>query len=96
MLATLPTGRGPHEVAISHDGRWAVVSNYGPRGEPGSSITVIDVPGHRVARAIEITGYQRPNGMAFLPGDTLLETREPWLFTAAKVDLAAGPAARPG
>ncbi|HEY7893852.1 MAG TPA: hypothetical protein VIC24_03010, partial [Gemmatimonadaceae bacterium] len=23
VLATLPTGTGPHEVAISHDGRWA-------------------------------------------------------------------------
>ncbi|HYV96031.1 MAG TPA: hypothetical protein VE967_01100, partial [Gemmatimonadaceae bacterium] len=32
VLATLPTGEGPHEVAISHDGRWAVVSNYGVRG----------------------------------------------------------------
>ena len=72
VLATLPTRRGPHEVAISHDGRWATVSNYGPRGEPGSSITVIDVVGHRVARTIEIPGYERPHGMVFLPGDTLL------------------------
>ena len=27
--ATLPTGEGPHEVAVSHDGRTALVSNYG-------------------------------------------------------------------
>jgi YVTN family beta-propeller protein len=72
VLATLPTGRGPHEVAISHDGRWAVVSNYGPRGEPGNSITVIDVAARRVARTIEIAGHERPHGMAFLPGDSLL------------------------
>lgn len=72
VLATLPTGRGPHEVAVSHDGRWAAVSNYGPRGEPGNSITVIDVPGHQVRRTIEVQGYERPHGMAFLPGDTLL------------------------
>ena len=32
VLATVPTGEGPHEVAISHDGKWAVVSNYGVRG----------------------------------------------------------------
>ena len=70
VLATLPTGEGPHEVAASHDGRWALVSNYGVRGKPGNSITVIDVARHAVARTIELRDYQRPHGMAFLPGDS--------------------------
>ena len=35
VVATLPTGQGAHEVAVSRDGRWAVVSNYGVRGAPG-------------------------------------------------------------
>src|SRR4029077_10045878 len=43
VVATCPPGEGPHEVAISRDGRWAAVSNYGVRGKPGSTITVIDV-----------------------------------------------------
>ena len=30
-IATLPVGVGPHEVAMSPDGRWAVVTNYGDR-----------------------------------------------------------------
>lgn len=90
VLATLPTGRGPHEVAISHDGRWAVVSNYGPRGEPGNSITVIDVPGHRVARTIEITGYERPHGMAFLPGDTLLAVTSEAKKSVLLIDFRTG------
>jgi YVTN family beta-propeller protein len=72
VRATLPTGQGPHEVAISHDGRWALVSNYGPRGAPGNSLTVIDVARAEVARTLTIAGYQRPHGMAFLPGDTLV------------------------
>jgi YVTN family beta-propeller protein len=71
VTATLPTGEGPHEVAISRDGRWALVSNYGVRGKPGNSITVIDVARAEVARTITPTGFQRPHGMAFLPGDTL-------------------------
>jgi DNA-binding beta-propeller fold protein YncE len=71
-ITTLPTGEGPHEVAVSHDGRWALVSNYGPRGKPGKSITVIDVQRAAVARTISIEGYQRPHGMAFLPGDSLV------------------------
>jgi len=28
VLATLPTGEAPHEVAATHDGKWALVSNY--------------------------------------------------------------------
>ena len=70
--ATLPTGEGPHEVAVSHDGRWALVSNYGVRGKPGNTVTVIDVARGAVARTLAIDGFQRPHGMAFLPGDTLV------------------------
>ena len=70
VLATLPTGRGPHEVAVSRDGRWALVTNYGERGAPGTTITVIDVPRVQVARTIDLGEYRRPHGAAFLPGDT--------------------------
>jgi DNA-binding beta-propeller fold protein YncE len=59
-------------VAVSHDGRLALVSNYGVRGKPGSTLTVIDVAGASVARTLTLAGYQRPHGMAFLPGDTLV------------------------
>ncbi len=72
VLATVPTGEGPHEVAMSHDGRWALVSNYGVRGKPGSTITVIDVARATVSRTIDLHDYQRPHGMAFLPGDSLV------------------------
>jgi YVTN family beta-propeller protein len=72
VLATLPTGEAPHEVATTHDGRWAVVSNYGTRERPGNSITVIDLDRLAVARTIDLGEYRRPHGMAFFPGDTLL------------------------
>src|SRR5215510_16057739 len=72
VLATLPTGEGPHEVAASHDGRWALVSNYGVRGKPGNSITVIDVERAIVSSTIDLKDAGRPHGMAFLPGDTLV------------------------
>lgn len=72
VIATLPTGEGPHEVAVSHDGRWAVVSNYGVRGKPGGSLTVIDITKRRVARTIDLAPHQRPHGMAFFPGDSVL------------------------
>jgi YVTN family beta-propeller protein len=70
VLATIPTGQGPHEVAISSDGRFAVVTDYS--GQPGRTLTVIDVPTLRVARTIDLGQYSRPHGIVFLPGDSLV------------------------
>jgi YVTN family beta-propeller protein len=72
VRATVKTGVGPHEVAASSNGRWAVVSNYGSRSEPGNSLTVIDLANAAVARTIDLGTYQRPHGIAFCPGDTTL------------------------
>jgi DNA-binding beta-propeller fold protein YncE len=69
-VATLPAGMGPHEVTVSHDSRWALVSNYGPGREPGNTVTVIDLTTQRVAQTIDLGQYRRPHGLAFLPGDT--------------------------
>ena len=44
VVATLPTGEGPHEVGISPSGQFALVSNYGNRGNAGRSLTLIDIP----------------------------------------------------
>src|SRR5688572_21190241 len=65
VVATLPTGTGPHEVAVSPDGRWALVANYGGR-EAGRSLTVLDVPARTVERTIDLGDYRRPHGVAWL------------------------------
>jgi YVTN family beta-propeller protein len=73
-VATVRTGVAPHEVAVSHNGRWAVVSNYGVRGAPGHTLTVIDLSVYppAVARTIDLGEYVNPHGSAFLPGDSLV------------------------
>ncbi len=71
VLATLPTGEAPHEVTISHDGRTALVTNYGVRGKPGNTLTVLDLEHLAVARTIDLGRYQRPHGIAFFRGDTM-------------------------
>lgn len=71
LLARLPTGDGPHEVAITSDGNRAVVTDYGGRAG-GSTLTVIDVPGLRVERTIDLGEHRRPHGIAFLPGDEIV------------------------
>ena len=72
VLATLPTGVGPHEVAVSRDGQWAVVSNYGQQKPGGNSLTLIDLGTASVKSTIDLGEYRRPHSMAFLPGDSLL------------------------
>ena len=93
VVATLPTGQGAHEVAVSHDGRWAVVSNYGVRGAPGNSLTVIDVAAAVVSRTIDLGEVRRPHGSAFLPGDSLLAVTSEASKTVVLVDFRKGTVA---
>ena len=71
ILATLPTGPGPHEVALSADGRTAVVTDY-YAAQPGRTLTVIDVAALRVVRTIDLGEHERPHGIVYLPGDSLV------------------------
>ena len=89
-LATLPTGQGPHEVVLSRDGRVAVVTDYGAQGPGGNTLTVIDVPGLRVARTIELGQYRRPHGIVFLPGDSLVAVTSESTGNVVIVNVAAG------
>ncbi len=76
IKATLPTGDGPHEVAVSSDGRTAVVTNYGDTANPGKTLTVVDVPGKRVLRTVDLGAYSRPHGIVWLQGDEVAVTVE--------------------
>lgn len=76
VKATLPTGDGPHEVAVSDDGKTAVVANYGDSAKPGNSLSVIDVPGKKVLRTIDLGTYSRPHGIVWLQGDEVAVTVE--------------------
>ena len=73
VIARLPTGKGPHEVASAPDGRLAYVSNYGsyavfregdrPRMEPGNSITVLDLRDRAVRATFDLGEYTKPHGI---------------------------------
>ena len=73
VLARIPTGKGPHEVAVSPDGRLAYVSNYGmynvfregekPQMEPGNTITVIDLERQAVRDTFDLGEYSKPHGI---------------------------------
>ncbi len=64
-LATLPTGRGPHELIATADGRLAIGTDYAG----GNSLTVFDVANLRVVRTIDLSEYSRPHGILMMPGE---------------------------
>ncbi len=75
-FARLDVGVGPHEVAVSPDGRIAVVGNYGAR-EPGHTLSVIDLAAQSVVKTIDLVKYHRPHGIVFLPeGERVVVTIE--------------------
>ena len=73
VLVKLPTGRGPHEVAVSPDGRFAYVSNFGrysvyPAGDTehdkaSNTITVIDLVDRKVKATFDLGTHTGPHGM---------------------------------
>jgi DNA-binding beta-propeller fold protein YncE len=75
VVATLPTGDGPHEIGMSPDGRFALVTSYGGR-EAGSTLTLVDVAAARVVRTIELGEFRRPHGVVWLDGRRALVTAE--------------------
>ena len=60
VLEVLVTGVGPHEVALHEGSGVAVVTNYGTRENPGSSLTVIDFRARRVLKTIGLGRFRRP------------------------------------
>lgn len=67
VTATIPTGDGPHEVALSADGRTAYVTNYGAQ-TPGSSLSVIDLATRKETRRVDLGPLRRPHGLIVLDG----------------------------
>lgn len=75
-VATLPTGDGPHEVAVWPDGKLAVVTDYGAQ-VGGRTLTVLDIPGQRVLATHPFGNHERPHGAVFLPDNrTVVVTAE--------------------
>jgi len=67
ILGKVATGEGPHEVAISADGRTAFVGNYGAQ-TPGSTISVVDLVAMKEVRRVDLSPLRRPHGIAVADG----------------------------
>lgn len=76
LRATVKTGRGPHEVEVLADGKTAAVSDYGKAGEPGHTVTLVDLDRGLALGTVELGERTRPHGLAALADGRLLVTAE--------------------
>jgi YVTN family beta-propeller protein len=88
-ITRIPTGHAPHEVAVSPDGRLAVVTNYGTGEQPGNTLTVVDLSTLEVAATIDLGGQTRPHGIAWLPDGRRVAVTTEGNGTLTLVDVAA-------
>ena len=77
VLAKIKVGNGPHEAAVSPDGKIAVVCNYGANRIGGDRLSVINIFNRKLIKTIDISPYTWPHGINFLPdGKHVLVTSE--------------------
>ena len=63
VTADVPVGKEPHEVAVSADGRYAVVSNTGSYQQPGNSLSVVDVAARKEIHRVDLGPLWNPHGL---------------------------------
>jgi len=87
VLAKIPTGNAPHEVAASTDGRIALVANYGTGPEPGTTISIIAIADRKELKRLALP-LLRPHG-TFAIGSHIYFTAE-GSHAIARYDVAGG------
>src|SRR5579864_8026021 len=65
VVARIPTGAGPHEVAVSSDGKLALVGNYGTGPAPGTTLSLIDLVAQKELHRVDLGPLRRPHGVFF-------------------------------
>jgi YVTN family beta-propeller protein len=67
VVARVPTGPIPHEVAVSSDGKLAVSTNYGEH-QNGTTLSVIDLDAQKEIHRFELPDLIGPHGIEFFKG----------------------------
>ncbi|HEY5722345.1 MAG TPA: beta-propeller fold lactonase family protein [Allosphingosinicella sp.] len=70
-ICRLGTGRAPHEIAVSPDGRQAAVVAYG-----GNSIDIFDLGTRTKLRTVSLGSNEGPHGLVWLEDGRLVATTE--------------------
>jgi DNA-binding beta-propeller fold protein YncE len=90
-VARLPTGGGPHEVAVSPDGRFAYVADSGSRGgAPGRTITVVDLVNRAIRTTFDLGDNATPHDLRVSRDGTRLWVACAPSKTVVEVDTGTG------
>lgn len=90
IIAHRATGKGPHELAMSADGKTAVVTDY----VGGNSLSVFDVQGMTLIKRIDLSQYPRPHGIQFLANQTQVAVSSEGSDSVVIVDIKQGAVIR--
>lgn len=63
IVARVPAGDDPHEVAVSVDGKTAYITNYGAFATPLHTISVIDLSAQKPLPPIDLGALRAPHGI---------------------------------
>jgi YVTN family beta-propeller protein len=63
VVAKMPSGPDPHEVAASTDGKFAYISNYG--GGAYNTLTVVDLTQHKTLPVVDLGALRGPHGLIY-------------------------------
>jgi DNA-binding beta-propeller fold protein YncE len=66
VIARMPSGPDPHEVAASTDGKTAYISNYGSGAY--NTLTVVDLVAQKALPAVDLGALRGPHGVMFVGG----------------------------
>jgi DNA-binding beta-propeller fold protein YncE len=75
-LMSVDVGFTPHEIAVSPDGRRAIVTNYGTAARPGNTVSLLDLEQPREIERIDLGRHTRPHGVAWYATDRVAITTE--------------------
>lgn len=71
-IGNAAAGGVAHEVEVTADGSTAVVSNSGESGDPGRTLTLVDIDRRTAAGTVDLGEGTRPHGLEALPDGRVL------------------------
>lgn len=73
----VPVVGGPHEAAVSPDGKSVVVTNYFKQGVgPQQTLSLISLPGGETLKTIDLAPYRMPHDVRWVDADRVVCTSE--------------------
>lgn len=92
-LVRRETGKAPHEIAVSPEGKRAVIVSYRAQGYEGNTLHVFDVESATRFATIDLGEYKGPHGLKWIPGTSRVVATTEVSQSVVVVDIEKGEVA---